>query len=262
MTAVPTLAVGTMVRRSPAAVTIAIIIEAIGFATLSSKISSRHPLRVGPKSVVAVSPLLVTCLCAACGPATPPAPSTPQATTTPAPASAAVPARTVSVPPPTTDPPTTAPAPTSRCPQYPAATYGIDPNQVADTGGGAQLVTVVALSTSSWAATFTAWARGASGCWSPVSFAGQRDVGAGAVVAGSVAGGGTVAVLTGAAAEVADGVVVAGGVEGAGGVAGPHAAHRQVNSRQLPAVRDFAPILRGCRGLIFDERAASPRLLR
>ena len=56
--------------------------------------------------------------------------------------------------PPTTDPPTTAPAPTSRCPQYPAATYDIDPNQVADTGGGAQLVTVVAPSTSSWAATF------------------------------------------------------------------------------------------------------------
>ena len=81
------------------------------------------------------------------------------------------------------------------------------------------------------------------------------------MVGRAVAGGGRVAVLTGAAAEVAGGVVVAGGVEGAGGVADPHAAHRQVNSRQLTAIRDFAPILTGCRGLIFDERAASPRLL-
>jgi L,D-peptidoglycan transpeptidase YkuD (ErfK/YbiS/YcfS/YnhG family) len=53
------------------------------------------------------------------------------------------------------------------------AAYGIDPNQVADTGGGAQLVTVVAPSPRSWTATFTAWARTASGCWSPVSFARQ-----------------------------------------------------------------------------------------
>ena len=52
-------------------------------------------------------------------------------------------------------------------------TYGIDPNRVADTGGGAQLVTIVAPSTASLAATFTAWAKGANGCWSPVSFAGQ-----------------------------------------------------------------------------------------
>jgi hypothetical protein len=66
--------------------------------------------------------------------------------------------------------------------------------------------------------------------------------------------GATAAVLTGVAAEVVGGVVVAGAVEGAGGVSGLHAAHRQVNSRQHPAARDFAPILRGCRGLIFDER--------
>ncbi len=72
-----------------------------------------------------------------------------------------------------TAPPVTARARPSRCPQYPAATYGIDPNQVADTGGGAQLVTVVAPSQASRAGTFTAWARGASGCWSPVSFAEQ-----------------------------------------------------------------------------------------
>jgi L,D-peptidoglycan transpeptidase YkuD (ErfK/YbiS/YcfS/YnhG family) len=70
--------------------------------------------------------------------------------------------------------PIAVPARASRCLQYPAATYGIDPNQVPDTGGGAQLVTVVAPSATGWAlATFTAWARGAGGCWSPVSFAGQ-----------------------------------------------------------------------------------------
>jgi hypothetical protein len=51
--------------------------------------------------------------------------------------------------------------------------YGIDPNQVADTGGGVQLVTVVAPSPTSWAATFVAWTRGANGCWSPALFAGQ-----------------------------------------------------------------------------------------
>jgi len=67
----------------------------------------------------------------------------------------------------------TASAPVLRCPQYPPATYGIDPNRMVDAGGGAQLVTVVAPSAASWAGTFTAWARGASGCWSPVSFAGQ-----------------------------------------------------------------------------------------
>jgi L,D-peptidoglycan transpeptidase YkuD (ErfK/YbiS/YcfS/YnhG family) len=115
----------------------------------------------------------VACLCAACGPATPPAPSTPPATTTPTATSAAAPVRTATVPPPTTDPPATATARTSRCPEYPAATYGIDPNRVADTGGGTQLVTVVDPATASRAGTFTAWARKANGCWSPVTFAGQ-----------------------------------------------------------------------------------------
>jgi hypothetical protein len=43
------------------------------------------------------------------------------------------------------------------------------------------------------------------------------------------------------------------GLEGA---AGPHAAHRQVNSRQLTAARDFAAIFRGCPEPAFDERAA------
>jgi L,D-peptidoglycan transpeptidase YkuD (ErfK/YbiS/YcfS/YnhG family) len=61
----------------------------------------------------------------------------------------------------------------SRCTRYSAATYGIDPNEVADTGGGAQLVTVVDPSKVSVTGTFTAWAKRADGCWSPVSFAGQ-----------------------------------------------------------------------------------------
>jgi L,D-peptidoglycan transpeptidase YkuD (ErfK/YbiS/YcfS/YnhG family) len=132
---------------------------------------------MGAKSLIAASIaascLLATCLCAACGTATP-APSTPPAITTSPATSAAAPVRTATVPPPATDPPATARARISRCPQYPAATYGIDPNRVADTGGGTQLVTVVDPSTASLAGTFTAWARRAGGCWSPVSFAGQR----------------------------------------------------------------------------------------
>jgi L,D-peptidoglycan transpeptidase YkuD (ErfK/YbiS/YcfS/YnhG family) len=81
-------------------------------------------------------------------------------------APATAPARTATRPPPAT-------APTPACPQYSAAVYGIDPNQVAGTGGGAQLVTVVASSSTSLAGTLAAWAKGASGCWSLVSFAGQ-----------------------------------------------------------------------------------------
>jgi L,D-peptidoglycan transpeptidase YkuD (ErfK/YbiS/YcfS/YnhG family) len=69
--------------------------------------------------------------------------------------------------------PATAPALASRCPQFPAATYGIDPNQRGGTAGGAQLVTVVAPSPASLTGTFTAWAKDAAGCWSPVSFTGQ-----------------------------------------------------------------------------------------
>jgi L,D-peptidoglycan transpeptidase YkuD (ErfK/YbiS/YcfS/YnhG family) len=69
--------------------------------------------------------------------------------------------------------PVTAQAAEPNCPQYRAATYGVDPNQVTDTGGGAQLVTVEAPSPASWTGIFVAWSRGANGCWSPVSFAGQ-----------------------------------------------------------------------------------------
>ena len=127
----------------------------------SSKNGLRHPLRVAAKSVIAVICLLVACLSAACGPAASSASST-----APAAITSAAPVRTATHP-------VTVPVLAARCPRYPAATYGIDPNQVPDTGGGAQLVTVVAPSAASWAATFTAWARGAGGCWSPVSFAGQ-----------------------------------------------------------------------------------------
>jgi hypothetical protein len=63
-----------------------------------------------------------------------------------------------------------------------------------------------------------------------------------------------VAVPAGAAAEIAGGVAAAGGVDVAADVADPHAAHRQVNSRQLTAMRDLAAILTGCRGLILDEK--------
>jgi L,D-peptidoglycan transpeptidase YkuD (ErfK/YbiS/YcfS/YnhG family) len=113
------------------------------------------------KSVIAGTFVLLTCLCAACGLAGPSA------------APAAAPVRTAGHPAPTTARPATSPATTSGCPVYPATTYGIDPNQVADTGGGAQLVTVIDRSTASMNGTLTAWARTASGCWSPVSFAGQ-----------------------------------------------------------------------------------------
>ncbi|MGH3153282.1 MAG: L,D-transpeptidase family protein [Streptosporangiaceae bacterium] len=87
-------------------------------------------------------------------------------------ASAAASARTAALGSPTAAA-TTAPASAPRCLEYSAATYGIDPNQLADTGGGTQLVTVVDPSRTSLTGTFAAWARGANGCWSLVSFAGQ-----------------------------------------------------------------------------------------
>ena len=91
----------------------------------------------------------------------------PPTTTTRAPVTAAT------LPPPTTSQPVRVAAPTSRCPAYSAATYGIDPNNVANSGGGTQLVTVVDPTSRSLAGTLVAWAKWANGCWSPVSFAGQ-----------------------------------------------------------------------------------------
>jgi len=124
------------------------------------------------KSLIAATCLVLACLCAACGPATPAAPSALPATATPSVTSATAPVRAAALAPRMARP-ATAQARTSRCLAYSAATYGIDPNWVADAGGGAQLVTVVDPSTASMAGIFTAWARSASGCWSPVSFAGQ-----------------------------------------------------------------------------------------
>ena len=104
------------------------------------------------KPVIAVGCLLLTGLCAACGLSAPSASSTQPA------ASTAVPAGAATVPAPATAPPIRASARAARCPEYPAAIYGVDPNQVADTGGGAQLVTVVAHSKASLAGTFVAQA--------------------------------------------------------------------------------------------------------
>jgi L,D-peptidoglycan transpeptidase YkuD (ErfK/YbiS/YcfS/YnhG family) len=59
------------------------------------------------------------------------------------------------------------------CPQYPTASYGIDPNDVGQTGGGTQLVTVVAPTAKSLSGIFVAWSKGSDGCWSPVVFSGQ-----------------------------------------------------------------------------------------
>ncbi len=115
---------------------------------------------------------MVTCLSAACGTAAPAASAAVPATAALA-ASAAAPARTAARPSPLTAPALTTRTSPARCPRYPAAIYGIDPNRVAGTGGGAQLVTVVAASAASRAGIFTAWARAGRGCWSPVPFAGQ-----------------------------------------------------------------------------------------
>jgi hypothetical protein len=52
-------------------------------------------------------------------------------------------------------------------------------------------------------------------------------------------------------------VIGAGGVEDADGAAVPHAALKQVTSRQVTAAADFPPTLRGCRGPTFDGRAAT-----
>jgi len=126
---------------------------------------------MGAKSLIGASCLLLTWLCTGCGSAAPSPAATPPAATTPRMTAVAAPVRaTGSSLPPTASP---APAATSRCAQYSAATYGIDPNQVADTGSGAQLVTVVARSRASRWAVLTAWAKSAGGCWTPVSFAGQ-----------------------------------------------------------------------------------------
>ena len=119
------------------------------------------------KPLIAGACMLLALLCAGC--ASPP--SLPAAT---APmASAAAPAGTAAVRPRATAGPPAALVRATRCRAYPAAVYGIDPNRVTGTGGGAQLITVVDPAASSTAGTFTAWARTGSGCWNPVSFPAQ-----------------------------------------------------------------------------------------
>lgn len=82
-------------------------------------------------------------------------------------------AAVTSTPPTTGVPGTTTTDPPAQCPQYSTATYGIDPDGVAQTGGGSQLVTVVAPTRQSLSGTFVAWSRTGGGCWSPVVFPGQ-----------------------------------------------------------------------------------------
>lgn len=101
--------------------------------------------------------VLAALLLAACG-----APSTTERTDA-----------TVVAPSTTTTTPRTTTTASPPCPAYPAATYGIDPNTLAQTGGGSQLVTVVDPTDQSEDGIFAAWARGAGGCWSPVAFPGQ-----------------------------------------------------------------------------------------
>ena len=50
---------------------------------------------------------------------------------------------------------------------------GADPNLMADTGGGSQLITVDGQYYGSTKATLTVWSRQADGCWSPATLSGQ-----------------------------------------------------------------------------------------
>ena len=72
----------------------------------------------------------------------------------------------------TTSPQAAATTTAPPCPQYSSTVYGVDPNQLAQTGGGSQLVTVVAPTSQSVTATFVAWRQGAGGCWGPIVFPG------------------------------------------------------------------------------------------
>lgn len=73
---------------------------------------------------------------------------------------------------PTPAPSTSAPSRTTRCgPDYTGA-YGADPNAMANTGNGTQLITVSDPSSSSTSGKLTAWDK-TGGCWAPHSFPGQ-----------------------------------------------------------------------------------------
>ncbi len=58
------------------------------------------------------------------------------------------------------------------CPTNPSG-MGADPNLMADTGGGQQLITVDGRYYGSTQATLAVWARQADGCWSPATLPGQ-----------------------------------------------------------------------------------------
>ena len=60
----------------------------------------------------------------------------------------------------------------SSCPVNSVATYGVDPNALSTTGGGTQLITEVG-GYGVTTATYTAWDRGANGCWAPALLPGQ-----------------------------------------------------------------------------------------
>ncbi len=51
--------------------------------------------------------------------------------------------------------------------------FGVDPNVMANDGGGTQLITVSDPDSSALAGTFTAWSRQPGGCWTPMAFGGQ-----------------------------------------------------------------------------------------
>jgi L,D-peptidoglycan transpeptidase YkuD (ErfK/YbiS/YcfS/YnhG family) len=65
------------------------------------------------------------------------------------------------------------PAAVLACPANPVATYGVDPNALVNDGGGTQLITEVGGLYTSKSATFTAWNKGANGCWTPAALPGQ-----------------------------------------------------------------------------------------
>jgi hypothetical protein len=59
------------------------------------------------------------------------------------------------------------------CPANSVTRYGVDPNALANNGGGTQLITEIGATYSSKVATFTAWNKGANGCWAPAALPGQ-----------------------------------------------------------------------------------------
>jgi hypothetical protein len=64
------------------------------------------------------------------------------------------------------------PAVGSACPANSVATYGVDPNSLANDGGGTQLITEIGSYTAT-SASFTAWNKGGNGCWAPAALPGQ-----------------------------------------------------------------------------------------